>query len=42
MWCDHLFSQRNMRTERAMGLGDGGDRGWAGRQNLKSGGWLPI
>ena len=27
MWCDHPFSQRNNTTERAVGVGFGGDRG---------------
>ena len=26
MWCDHPLSQRNMTTERAVGMGVGGDR----------------
>ena len=26
MWRDHPFSQRSMTTERAMGVGVGGDR----------------
>ena len=43
MWGDHPFSQRNMTTERTMGVGVGGDRevrGGGGRgvaQNLKKG-----
>ena len=43
MWRDHPFGQRNMTTERTMGVGVGGDRevrGGGGRgvaQNLKKG-----
>ena len=29
MWCNHSFSQRNKTTERAVGVGIGGDwEGW--------------
>ena len=34
MWCNHSFSQRNKTTERAVGVGIGGDR--AGRVR----GWI--
>ena len=39
MWCNHSFSQRNKTTERAVGVGIGGDRegrvrGWI---NFKEG-----
>ena len=33
MWHDHPFGQRNKKTERAVGLRVGGNRG--GGQNLK-------
>ena len=38
MWFDHSFSKRDKVTERALGVGVGGDReggGERGRQNLK-------
>ena len=37
MWRDHPFSQRNKTTERALGVGVGGDRKrGGGGQNLKN------
>ena len=30
MWCNHLFGQRNNATERAAGVGNGGNRGLVG------------
>ena len=38
MWCNHPFSQRNKRTERAVGLGVEGDRERGVGQNFKKGG----
>ena len=38
MWRDHPFGQRNKTTERAVGVGVGGDRGGGIGQNLKKGG----
>ena len=40
MWRDYPFSQINKTTERAVGVGVGGDRerGWGGGQKLKRGG----
>ena len=34
MWCNHPFSQRSKTTERAVGVGVGGDRKEAGLDNI--------
>ena len=35
MWRDHPFSQRHRTTERAIGMGVGGDRGVGGGGGLE-------
>ena len=37
MWCNHPFSQRNMKTERTVEMRVGGDREVGGGQNLEKG-----
>ena len=37
MWCDHPFSQRNMTTERTVGVGVGGDKEFGVRELDKIG-----
>ena len=37
MWCNHPFSQRNMKTERTVEMRVGGDRDVGGGQNLEKG-----
>ena len=39
MWPDHAFSQRNKTTERAVGVGETGERrrGWKKFQKMKVG-----